>query len=45
VCNDARVNLISSMSIEAEYPAPEVYLYFGKVLLCGCRAMLPWLTR
>ncbi|PKO21507.1 MAG: hypothetical protein CVU38_14340 [Chloroflexi bacterium HGW-Chloroflexi-1] len=37
--NDARANLITSMSIAAEYPVPEVCLYFGDKLLRGCRAV------
>jgi L-asparaginase len=38
VRNDGRANLVTSMLIAAEYPVPEVCLYFGKVLLRGCRA-------
>ncbi|HSO78652.1 MAG TPA: asparaginase domain-containing protein, partial [Chromatiaceae bacterium] len=37
--NDARANLITSMLIAAEYPLPEVCLYFGGKLLRGCRAV------
>jgi L-asparaginase len=37
--NDARANLITSMLIAAEYPLPEVSLYFGGKLLRGCRAV------
>ena len=37
--NDARANLITSMLIAAEYPVPEVCLYFGGKLLRGCRAV------
>jgi L-asparaginase len=37
--NDARANLITSMLIAAEYPVPEVSLYFGGKLLRGCRAV------
>ena len=37
--NDARANLITSMAIAADYPAPEVCLYFGDKLLRGCRAV------
>ncbi|MCX6027872.1 MAG: asparaginase [Chloroflexi bacterium] len=39
VRNDARSNLITSMLIAAEYPVPEVCLYFGQKLLRGCRAV------
>ena len=37
--NDARANLITSMLIAAEYPVPEVCLYFGGKLLRGCRTV------
>ena len=37
--NDARANLITSMLIAAEYPLPEVCLYFGGKLLRGCRSV------
>ena len=37
--NDTRANLITSMLIAAEYPRPEVCLYFGGKLLRGCRAV------
>jgi L-asparaginase len=37
--SDARANLITSMLIAAEYPVPEVCLYFGSKLLRGCRAV------
>ena len=37
--NDARANLITSMLIAAEYPVPEVCLYFSGKLLRGCRAV------
>jgi len=37
--NDARANLITSMLIAAEYPVPEVCLFFGSKLLRGCRAV------
>jgi L-asparaginase len=37
--NDARANLITSMLIAAEYPVPEVCLYFGGKLLRGCRSV------
>jgi L-asparaginase len=36
--NDARENLITSLMIAANYPIPEVCLYFGGKLLRGCRA-------
>ncbi len=39
VRNDARANLVTSMLIAAEYPVPEVCLYFGAKLLRGCRAV------
>jgi L-asparaginase len=37
--NDARANLITSMLIAAEFPVPEVCLYFGGKLLRGCRTV------
>lgn len=37
--NDARTNLITCMVIAAEYPVPEVCLYFGNKLLRGCRSV------
>jgi L-asparaginase len=37
--NDARVNLITSLMIAANYRIPEVCLYFGDKLLRGCRAV------
>ena len=36
--NDARINLITSITIAAEHPVPEVCLYFGNKLLRGCRS-------
>jgi len=39
VRNDARENLITVMLIAANYPIPEVCLYFGDKLLRGCRAV------
>lgn len=39
VRNDARANLVTSMLLAAEYPVPEVCLYFGHRLLRGCRAV------
>ncbi len=39
VRNDARENLITSMIIAANYPIPEVCLYFGNKLLRGCRSV------
>ena len=39
VRNDARSNLITSMLIAAEYPVPEVCLFFGDKLLRGCRSV------
>lgn len=38
VRNDARENLITSLLIAANYDIPEVCLYFGGMLLRGCRA-------
>lgn len=37
--NDARENLITSLLIAAGKPIPEVCLYFGGLLLRGCRAV------
>jgi L-asparaginase len=37
--NDARANLITAMLIAANFPIPEVCLYFGQQLLRGCRAV------
>lgn len=37
--NDARENLLTSLLIAANYPIPEVCLYFGNRLLRGCRAV------
>jgi L-asparaginase len=37
--NDARENLITSLLIAANYPIPEVCLYFNNKLLRGCRAV------
>lgn len=37
--NDARENLITSLIIASRYTIPEVCLYFGDVLLRGCRAV------
>lgn len=39
VRNDARENLISTLLIAANYPIPEVMLFFGNKLLRGCRSM------
>lgn len=39
VRNDARENLITVLLLAARYPIPEVCLYFGDVLLRGCRAV------
>lgn len=39
VRNDARENLITSLVLAANYPIPEVCLYFGGRLLRGCRAV------
>ena len=39
VRNDARENLITAMIVAAEYPIPEVCLYFGDKLMRGCRAV------
>ncbi len=38
VRNDARENLITALLLAANYLIPEVCLYFGDVLLRGCRA-------
>lgn len=38
VRNDARENLITALTIAANYPVPEVCLYFGNKLLRGCRS-------
>lgn len=38
VRNDARENLITSLLIAAQYDVPEVCLYFGGLLLRGCRS-------
>ena len=37
--NDARENLITSLLIASRYDVPEVCLYFGGLLLRGCRAV------
>lgn len=39
VRNDARENIITALMIAAEYPIPEVCLFFGSKLLRGCRAV------
>lgn len=39
VRNDARENLVTAMILAAEYPIPEVCLYFGDKLLRGCRSV------
>jgi L-asparaginase len=39
VRNDARDNLITSLLIASQYDIPEVCLYFGGLLLRGCRAV------
>lgn len=39
VRNDAQENLITSLLIAARYQIPEVCLYFGGLLMRGCRAM------
>lgn len=39
VRNDARENLITAMIIAANFPIPEVCLYFGDQLLRGCRSV------
>lgn len=38
VRNDARENLITVLLLAADYPIPEVCLYFGDKLLRGCRS-------
>ncbi len=37
--SDGRANLITALLLAANYPLPEVCLYFGGVLLRGCRAV------
>lgn len=37
--NDAQENLITSLLLAADYPLPEVCLYFGGHLIRGCRAV------
>ncbi len=37
--NDAHENLITAMILAAEYPIPEVCLYFGDKLMRGCRTI------
>lgn len=37
--NDARENLITALLLAADYPLPEVCLYFGDKLLRGCRTV------
>lgn len=37
--NDARENLITALLLAANYPLPEVCLYFGDKLLRGCRTV------
>jgi L-asparaginase len=37
--NDARENLITALLLAANYPIPEVCLYFGDKLLRGCRTV------
>ncbi|HEV2990650.1 MAG TPA: asparaginase [Candidatus Angelobacter sp.] len=37
--NDARENLIASLIIAADYPIPEICLYFDNMLFRGCRAV------
>jgi L-asparaginase len=39
VRNDARENLITSLLIASQYDVPEVCLYFGGLLLRGCRSV------
>ncbi|MCU1231403.1 MAG: ansA, partial [Acidobacteria bacterium] len=39
VRNDARGNLITSLLIASQHDVPEVCLYFGGVLLRGCRSV------
>ena len=38
VRSDARDNLITSLLVAADFPIPEVCLYFGSKLLRGCRS-------
>lgn len=37
--NDAQDNLIASLIIAADYPIPEICLYFDNLLFRGCRAV------
>lgn len=37
--NDARENLLTAMILAAEYPIPEVCVYFGDKLMRGCRTV------
>jgi L-asparaginase len=37
--NDAQDNLIASLMIAADYPLPEICLYFDNMLFRGCRAV------
>jgi L-asparaginase len=37
--SDGRANLITALLLAADYPVPEVSLYFGGKLLRGCRAV------
>ena len=39
VRNDARENLITAMLLAADYPIPEVCVYFGDKLMRGCRTV------
>jgi L-asparaginase len=39
VRNDARENIITALIIAANYPIPEVCLFFGNKLLRGCRSV------
>ena len=39
VRNDAHENLVTAMILAAEYPIPEVCLYFGDKLMRGCRTV------
>ncbi|MBN2472738.1 MAG: asparaginase [Anaerolineae bacterium] len=39
VRNDARENLITAMMLAADYPIPEVCVYFGDKLMRGCRTV------
>lgn len=45
VRNDARENLKTAMMFAADYPVPEVAVFFGEMLLRGCRSTKASATR